>query len=52
LKPGANPTITSYSASVVKINNAKGSLVRLENRIIFFYFENALAYCNAGVVVV
>jgi hypothetical protein len=28
------------------------SLVRFENKNISFYFENALAYYNAGVVVV
>jgi hypothetical protein len=37
--PGANPTITSYSASVVNFYNATDSLARFENKIIFFYFE-------------
>jgi hypothetical protein len=37
-KPGANPTIVSYNASIVKINNATGSQVRFENKCIFFYF--------------
>jgi hypothetical protein len=34
-----NFTIMSYNASAVKIYNAKSSLVRLENKDIFFYFE-------------
>jgi hypothetical protein len=38
-KPGADPTIVSYNAGAVEIYNAKGSLVRSENKIIFFYFE-------------
>jgi hypothetical protein len=37
--PGPNPTIASYSASVVKIYNSTSSLVRFENKNIFFYFE-------------
>jgi hypothetical protein len=37
LTHGANPTIVNYNASAVKIYNAKGSLVRFENKIIFFY---------------
>jgi hypothetical protein len=45
LVPGANPTIVSYNASVVKIYIATSSPVRLENKIYFFCFEkNALAY--------
>jgi hypothetical protein len=36
--PGANPTIASYNASVVNFYNATGSLVRFENKNIFFYF--------------
>jgi hypothetical protein len=53
LAPGANPTITSYNDSPVKMYNATSSLVRFENQNIFFYFgKNVLAYCNSGVVVV
>jgi hypothetical protein len=33
--PGANPTIASYSASAVKIQNATGSPVQFENKNIF-----------------
>jgi hypothetical protein len=40
--PGANPTTVSYNASVVKIYNATSSLVRFENKNIFFYFEKTL----------
>jgi hypothetical protein len=32
--PGANPTIVSF--------NAASSLVRFENKIVFFYFEKTL----------
>jgi hypothetical protein len=32
LKPGANPTIVSYNASVVKIYNVTSSLVRFEKQ--------------------
>jgi hypothetical protein len=39
------------NASVVKIYNAMGSIVSFENKNIFFYFKNALAYYNAVVVV-
>jgi hypothetical protein len=40
---GANPTIASY--------NATGSLARLENKNILFYFEKRCMYpYNAGVV--
>jgi hypothetical protein len=38
-RPGANPTIVSYNASAVKIYNATGSLVRFENKNIFFWLE-------------
>jgi hypothetical protein len=37
--PGANPTIESYNASAIEFYNATGSLVRLENKTILFYFE-------------
>jgi hypothetical protein len=33
--PGSNPTIVSYNASAVKIYNATGFQVRLENKKIF-----------------
>jgi hypothetical protein len=33
---GANPTIVSYNASAVEIYDAASSLVRLENKNIFF----------------
>jgi hypothetical protein len=48
----ANPTIASYNAGVVNFCNATGSLVRFINKNSFFFFENALAYYNAGVVAV
>jgi hypothetical protein len=38
-KPGANPTIASYKATVVNFYNAAGSLARFENKNISFYFE-------------
>jgi hypothetical protein len=41
----------SYDASVVKIYNATGSLVRFEKKIPST-LKNALAYYNAGVVAV
>jgi hypothetical protein len=40
--PGANPAIGSYNASTVKICYATSSLVRLENKNIFFYIEKTL----------
>jgi hypothetical protein len=49
MQSGANPTIVSYNASVIKIYNSTNSLVRFEKKNIF---ENALAYYNSGVVVV
>jgi hypothetical protein len=53
LTPGANPTITSYNASIVNFYNATGSLALIENKNILLYFEkNAVAYYNAGVVAV
>jgi hypothetical protein len=42
----------SYNASAVKIYNATSSLVRFENKNIFFYLKNALAHYSAGVVAV
>jgi hypothetical protein len=47
LAPGPNPTIVSYNASAVKVYNAKSSLVRFENKNIFFYL---CTLKNAGVV--
>jgi hypothetical protein len=45
----ANPTTSSYYASVVKIYNATGSLARFEN-LKKSTLQNGLAYCKAGVV--
>jgi hypothetical protein len=45
---GANPTIVSYSASVVKIYNATSSLLRFEMKKIFYFGKtlwSALALC-------
>jgi hypothetical protein len=39
---GANPTTVSYNARVVKIYSGTSSLVRFENKNVFFYFENML----------
>jgi hypothetical protein len=36
---GANPTIVSYNASVVKYYSATGSLACFVNKNILFYFE-------------
>jgi hypothetical protein len=37
---GANPTIVSYNASVVKIYNGTGSLLRFENKdILLLHYE-------------
>jgi hypothetical protein len=35
--PGANPTIASYNANVVKFYNTAGSLAHFENKNIIFY---------------
>jgi hypothetical protein len=46
---GANPTFVSYNASAAKIYNAKSSLLRFENKFIFFHIcKNALAYYNVA----
>jgi hypothetical protein len=50
--PGANPTIASYNANVVNFYNATSRPTRFENKNILFYFDNAVAYYNAGVVAV
>jgi hypothetical protein len=47
LDPGANPTIASYNASVVKIYNIMSSLVRFEAKIISSTLKNAQVYYNA-----
>jgi hypothetical protein len=51
LRPGSNPTITSYNASD-KIYKPTNSLARFRIKIIFIRCKNALVYNNAGVVVV
>jgi hypothetical protein len=38
-RPGANPTIASYNASVENYYNPTGSLARFENINILFYFR-------------
>jgi hypothetical protein len=50
--PDAIPTVVSYNASTIKIYNATSSLVRFENKKVFFHFErnNALAYYNAALI--
>jgi hypothetical protein len=40
--PVPNPTTASYNASVVKIYNAKSSLVRFESKNILFFFDKRL----------
>jgi hypothetical protein len=36
---GANPTIASYSASLINFYNPASRLARFENKIILFYIE-------------
>jgi hypothetical protein len=48
---GANPTIVSCNASVVKFYTAPKSTGRFYNINYFPYYKNALAYYGAGVVV-
>jgi hypothetical protein len=50
--PGANPTIASYSASVVKFTALLIAWRVVRLKIIFLRFKNSLAYYNAGVVAV
>jgi hypothetical protein len=38
-KPGANPTIACYNASVVNFYNAMGSRALFKNKNILFFFE-------------
>jgi hypothetical protein len=52
LAPGLDPKLVSYNASPVKIYNATSSLVRFENQKLSSAMKNALAYYNAGGVVV
>jgi hypothetical protein len=41
-KPGANPTIASYNASVVNFYNETGSLARFENKKMFFFYSEKM----------
>jgi hypothetical protein len=41
-QPGPNPAIINYNAGAVKIYNATSTLVRSENKIIFFFFGNTI----------
>jgi hypothetical protein len=43
---GANPTLVSYSASIVKIYSAAYNLVHFETKSIFFCFERLLHRWN------
>jgi hypothetical protein len=53
LIPGANPTITSYSASAVKIYNATSSIARiLDKKYFFSYVKMLKPTYNTGVVAV
>jgi hypothetical protein len=44
--------VNFYSAGVIKIYNAANSVAQFEDKKNFPYCNNALAYCNASVVVV
>jgi hypothetical protein len=37
-----NPTVASYKSSAAKMYNATNSLVRFENKNIFFYLEKPI----------
>jgi hypothetical protein len=51
IRPGQPPNV-SYYASVIKIYNSLGNLIRFEIKNMFCYVEkNALDYYNAGVVI-
>jgi hypothetical protein len=50
--PAPTPPIMSYNAGAVKIYTATSSLVRFENKNIFFTLKNDLTYYNAVVGVV
>jgi hypothetical protein len=39
-----NPTASSYNTSVVKIYNARSSVMRIQNKNNFLYLKNALSY--------
>jgi hypothetical protein len=52
LDSGANPTTMSYNASAVKIYSATSSLVHFKKKYFLLLCKNALAYYNAGVVIV
>jgi hypothetical protein len=45
-------TITSHNASVIKIRSEANSIARFRIKMIVFYFKNALACYNAGVIAV
>jgi hypothetical protein len=50
--PGANPTTSTYNASVVIFYSAAGSLARMKTKICYSTLKNAIAYYNVGVVAV
>jgi hypothetical protein len=53
VKPGANPTIASYNASVVSFHYATSSAARFwKQQNLILLWKNAPAYYTAGVVAV